>query len=339
MARVNLLTIHYGKCYGAVMQTYATCRLLEQTGHTVCVINLINPARKGCWRSRKYWSDCVREFQFWIFKKKHFSMLTNKAYSIKDINLPIADCTVVGSDQVWNRDITGCFDNTFYLDFVEGNNKVALSSSFGKEIWDEKYEYTEEVKQLLSQFKAISVRESTGVKIMEEVMGLNAVNLLDPTIGYGKFDSLVLNSKPLHQVFLFLLLKDTKAIEMANYIANELGVPLFKHTFISSRFKNGPRHWLTRIKNSDYIITDSFHGLALSLIFNKQFFVFCASKKKFTRLRSLLQFLSLEDRYIECIADFNQRKVSLLKPIDYVRVNRILKNEQERYRTFIQEFL
>ena len=47
MTKVNLLTIHYGKCYGAVMQTFATCRMLEQAGHTVRVINLINPSQKA----------------------------------------------------------------------------------------------------------------------------------------------------------------------------------------------------------------------------------------------------------------------------------------------------
>lgn len=118
MTKVNLLTIHYGKCYGAVMQTFATCRMLEQAGHTVRVINLINPSQKGNWKSIHYWMDCVREFQFWLFKKKYFSKLTNKAYSIKDINLPKSDVTVVGSDQVWNRDITGCFGNSFFLDFA-----------------------------------------------------------------------------------------------------------------------------------------------------------------------------------------------------------------------------
>lgn len=336
MAKINLLTIHYGKCYGAVMQTFATCRLLEREGHTVRVINIINPAQKGYWKNLQYWKDCVREFQFWLFKKKYFSKLTNKAYSIKDINLPIADYTIVGSDQVWNRDITGCFGKTFFLDFVKDEAKIAMSSSFGKECWDESEEYTLEVKQLLSQFKAISVREFTGVKIINEIMGLKAINLPDPTIGYGEFASLALNNKTLHQVFPFLLLSDSKAIEKANFIANELELPLFQHTFISSRFKNGPRAWLTRIKNSDYIITDSFHGLALSVIFNKQFFVFCASEKKFTRLYSLLQLLSLEDRYVESLEDFMQRKKSLLKPIDYNVVNSILKSEQERYREFIQ---
>ena len=337
MARINLLTIHYGKCYGAVMQTLATCKMLENAGHSVCVINLINPAQKGIWETFQFWKDGIREFQFWLFKKKNFSKLTSKGYSIQDIVLPPADVTVVGSDQVWNRDITGCFGATFYLDFSKETKKVALSSSFGKGRWDESKEYTEEIKDLLLQFSAISVREETGVEILNNVFSLKATHLLDPTLGYGQFDHLVLNNKHIHQVYPFLLLDDTGAKEKANHIANTLHLPLFKHTTISCRFKNGPRHWLTRIKNSDYIITDSFHGLAFSLIFNKQFFVFCASKQKFTRLRSLLKLLSLEDRYIESIEDFENRKDILLKPINYSHVNAVLKSEQEKYRMFIHD--
>lgn len=336
MARINLLTIHYGKCYGAVMQTFATCKMLEQAGHTVNVINLINPAQKGCWKRIQFWKDCVREFQFWLFKKKYFSKLTNKAYSMNDIIMPNADVTVVGSDQVWNRDITGCFGFSFYVDFVENQRKVAMSSSFGKEVWEEDEKYTAEVKRLLSEFSAISVREMTGLKILKDIMEIDAINLPDPTIGYGKFDDLVLNDKPIHQVFPFLLLDNAETEKKANHIAEALGLPLFKHTTRTSRFLNGPRHWLTRIKNSEYIITDSFHGLALSLIFNKQFFIFCASEKKFTRLVSLLKLISLEERFVKSIEDFENRKNILLKPINYIHVNEVLKNEQVRYKTFIQ---
>lgn len=337
MARVNLLTIHYGKCYGAVMQTYATCKLLEQAGHTVKVINLVNPCQKGKWKTMQYWKDCIREFQFWRFKKLYFSKLTSKAYAIKDIVLPPSDVTVVGSDQVWNRDITGCFGYAFYLDFVNGQKKVAISSSFGKEEWDESFEYTTKVKELLSQFSSVSVRETTGVEIAKGIMGLNAIRLVDPTLGYGHFDDLVLNTKPFHQVFSFLLLNDRKALDLVDHVSKELRLPLFKHCSVSCRLRNGPRHWLTRIKNSDFVITDSFHGLALSLIFKKQFFILCASEKKFTRLRSLLCLLSLEERYIESIEDFENRKDSLLVPIDYSQVNIVLRKEQERYQKFIRE--
>jgi len=321
------------------MQTYATCKLLEQQGHTVRVINIINPTQKGNWKRLRYWKDCIREFQFWLFKKRYFSKLTNKAYSIEGVNLPAADITVVGSDQVWNRDITGVFGNTFYLDYVHGQRKIALSSSFGKEKWNESEIYTQKVKDLLSQFDAISVRESTGVRIVNEVMGLEAINLVDPTLGYGNFNDLILNTISLHQVFPFIFLTDTSATEKARFIADQLGLPLFKHSRLSSKIFNGPRSWLTYIKNSDYIITDSFHGLALSIIFRKQFFVFCASESKFTRLKSLLQLLSLEYRYVESIEDFMNRRAELMQPIDYDAVNKKLELQRELYMNFIRENL
>lgn len=340
MTKVNLLTIHYGKCYGAVMQTYATCKLLEEAGYSVQVINLVSSAPKSFRKCISYILDIVREFQFWLFKKRYFSPLTNKASDIRDINLPEADITIVGSDQVWNRDITGIFGKTFFLDFVNKNQrKVALSSSFGKAIWDEPDDYTAEIRKQLSEFDCISIREASGVQIIKDVFGLNAINLQDPTIGYGQFDKLILNTKPKHQIFSFLLVPDTKAIETATHISTVLRLPLHKHNKFSRRFLNGPRNWLTNIKNSDYIITDSFHGLALSVIFNKQFFVFCASKSKFTRLESLLKLLGLENRYVDNAKDFDDRKDELIKPIDYTKVNIILKNEQHRYRSFIKSII
>ena len=339
MARINLLTIHYGQCYGAVMQTYATCRLLGQHGHTVRVINLINPKQKDNWKRLSFWKGCIREFQFWLFKKKYFSKLTNKSYSIDDIVLPEADITIVGSDQVWNRDITGEFGNTFFLDFVKGQKKIALSSSFGKSSWIEQEQYTSEIKALLSEFSVISVRESSGIKILKDIFNLNAYNLLDPTLGYAEFDDLVLNNKRNRQIFPFLLLNNAAAKERTTYIANELGLHVYKYNFFTSRFMNGPRYWITRIKNSEFIITDSFHGLAFSLIFNKQFFVFCASEAKFTRLKSLLELLSLEGRYVSSIDDFMLRKDELMKPIDYTYVNSVLKQHKEIWLKFINEYI
>lgn len=339
MAKVNLLTIHFGQCFGAVLQTYSTCCLLEQAGHSVVVINLIDPNQRGNYKRISYWKNSFREFQFWIFKKKYFSKLTNKAYTIQDISLPEADYTIVGSDQVWNRDITGGFGKTFFLDFVYKQPKIALSSSFGKSIWLEDQQYTTEVKELLKQFKVISVRENSGVDILHDIFNLRAINLPDPTIGYGKFDDLLLNNKPIRKIYPFLLVPNYKAMEIVTCISHELDMPILKLNKFKLKFCNGPRAWLTRIKNADYIITDSFHGLALSVIFNKQFYVLCADEKKFTRLKSLLQILSLDDRFILSCEDFIERKEMLTRPINYNKVNEILYNLKRSYSEFICRFI
>lgn len=100
---------------------------------------------------------------------------------------------------------------------------------------------------------------------------------------------------------------------------------------------SGPRRWLTNIRNSKYVITDSFHGLALSIIFHKNFFVFCADPKKFTRLQSLLELVGLENRYIKSEEDFLNRKNELLVPIDYKIVDYILRQKKDEFRKFIRD--
>lgn len=336
MAKINLLTIHYGRCYGAVMQTYATCKLLEEAGHDVCVINLIHPKLRKMYKKIGNMKQLVKEWQFYRFKKDFFSKMTAKTYSIKEQELPDADYTIVGSDQVWNRDITELFDKTFYLDFVpQGQKRVALCSSFGKAVWSEDEKYTNELKKEFEKFHAISIREKSGVDIMKNTFGIEATNLQDPTLSYGDFEELVLNRKEKNQIFTFLLNKSSEANAKAAFISKELLTPLYKNSRKNLYLLSGPRHWLTNILNSKYVITDSFHGLALSILFHKQFFVFCADPKKFTRLQSVLELLDLQDRFIQSKEDFANRKEQLMQPIDYKSVDVILKGEQEKSRNFI----
>lgn len=337
MAKINLLTIHWGMCYGAVMQTYGTCKLLEEAGHEVRVINIIHPKVKHKYSNPKKWIRLVREFQFWLFKKKNFSPLTKKVYSISEAPLPNADITIVGSDQVWNKMITGAFNKTYYLDFVPSNQKrIALSSSFGISDWNEPEEYTREISELFDQFDAISIREKSGVQIMKEVFNKAAINLLDPSLGYGKFEGFVKRTKNVNSIFTFMLNPSQEAKTCINKMASDLGTPLYCPNAFEKVFKTGPCNWLENIHNSKYVITDSFHGTALSILFHKPFFVFCANEKKFTRIESLLSLLGLTERYIKSYDDFIARKDSLLMPIDYMKVDKILDEERTKFKNFIR---
>lgn len=336
MAKINLLTIHWGKCYGAVMQTYATCQLLEKAGHEVCVINLIHPKIKEAYRNPRKWVDLYREFQFFIFKYKFFSKLSKKVYKVDYSKLPDADYYVVGSDQVWNKDITSPFYLDYYLSFVPNSKKrIALSSSFGKAEWNENYDLTKDIYAELMKFHAISIREDSGKEILSKTFDIQATQLLDPTLGYGQFESLLKHRKRKKQIFPFLFQNTKESKDIVTLCSEYLKIPIYRSTRFKSYFKNGPLDWLSNIANSDFIITDSFHGLALSLIFNKQFIVLCADLKKFTRLQSLLRLFNLEERFISSYSDLSLRKNILYKKIDYTTINEILKNEQHRYELFI----
>lgn len=334
--RINLLTIHYGKSYGAVMQTLATCKLLEQAGHEVCVINIVHPKTKNIYKKITNYKYIVKEFQFWLFKHKYYPKLTKKIYKIEKECLPDTDIYIVGSDQVWNRDITGIWELNFFLDFVPTEYKrIALSSSFGKYPWNEDDAYTQDVFNELKKFYKISVREKSGVEILQNTFHLNATNLIDPTLAYDEIKNLAYKTRSQKQIYAFLLNNSIEEKNIVNEIANTYKISIRKNTILDTYLFSGPRHWLTKIKNAEYVVTDSFHGLAFSIIFKKKFFILCADKNKFTRIDSLLNLLNLSERYIHSVEDFQTRHAQLEQNIDYSKVYEILTKEKRKFEQFI----
>ena len=160
MARINLLTIQWGESYGAILQTYATCKILEEQGHEVTIINLLNPAHVNRFkRIRTYLSfNIIKIIKFELFKRKYFPPRTKSMIVINPKLIPQADYIVVGSDQVWNREITKASALSFFLDFVPTSVKrISLASSFGKALWNESDQFTLKVKNEIQKFHAVSV--------------------------------------------------------------------------------------------------------------------------------------------------------------------------------------
>ncbi|MBO5172488.1 MAG: polysaccharide pyruvyl transferase family protein [Bacteroidaceae bacterium] len=337
MARIKLLTIHWGQSYGAVMQTYATSKLLEKYGHNVTVINIINPRLKWLYTKLRAFLCIIIGYQFLRFKKRYFPNLTSRRYSLKSTNLNDVDYVVVGSDQVWNRDITTPMDLQFFLKDC-CVKKVSLSSSFGKNVWTEDSEYTLQVKELLNSFDALSVREYSGKEILEKTFGIESTVLVDPTLAYGNFEDLVLDNNPKKHIYTFFVNQISNYEKIVNEISAQTGLDVFRHTKFSYYLKNGPRHWLTYIKNSSCVITDSFHGVAFSIIFKKDFYVLCGEANKFDRVLNLLSLLGLEDRYISSIEEYEKKKNSICE-INYEAVFHKLSVEQKRYGDFIQRYI
>lgn len=321
------------------MQTMATCKLLEEAGHTVNLINLIHPKIPRSYKRLTAWTYLLKDRQFLRFKKKYFSERTKMMFAIDNNKIPFADYTIVGSDQSWNRDITRPFALSYFLDFADEKSKrIALSASFGKDKWIEDTEYTKMVKNNLSKFRVISVRENSGVEILQNTFNINGIQVVDPTLAYNHFDELVTSSNPIHQVFCFMLGgENAYTHQIPADVAKTFGIVAHQPETMERRLKGGPLTWLHNMKNSEFIITDSFHGLAFCLMFHKQFIILCADINKFTRLRSLLQLVHLENRFASSVEDYQQRKNELLKPIDYAPIDEILTEERLKFKEFIKD--
>lgn len=335
MSKINLLTIHWGLSYGAIMQTYATCKLLEMCGHHVNVINIIHPRlRKFYTKLRSFLLLCM-DCQFSLFKHRYFSHLTHKMYYLDLNKIPKADYTVIGSDQVWNNEITSPIDLTYFINFPTPTKKISLASSFGIETWAGDQQYTAKIKTLLEQFHAISTREVSGEKILNNVFNVKSTVLIDPTLAYGNFAQLAYNTRPINKIFPFFINKNPENDAIVEHISKDMQIPIFKHNKFSFYLKNSPRHWITRIRNSQLIITNSFHGVAMSIVFKKEFIVLCSNPRQFTRIDNLLQLLNLRARFVSSINDFESRKAEINKPINYLEIDKVLMRERANYIDFI----
>ncbi len=337
MAKINLLTIHWGNCYGAVCQTYATCKVLENLGHDVTVINLVHPRVRKQYNNLSKLSYIPLDYSFYGFKKRYFSKMTKMMYCASPKEIPDAEYTIIGSDQVWNRDITTNLSLTYFLDFVKDSKRISLASSFGKSEWKESPEYTQSVKRELEKFTALSVRESSGVKICKEVFGLNATQVVDPTLGLCDFSEFVDGKPEKDEIFTFLFNPDDNTHQIVSRLSTLLGLPVSHSTRWKDRMCSSPKHWLNNIHNSKFIVTSSFHGLALSLIYHKPFVVLCADERKFTRLATLLELVGLSHRYVPSVEYLEQHKDMLVVPIDYSKVDVVLKQESDRFRKFLSD--
>lgn len=342
MAKVNLLTIHWGESYGAVLQTYATCKILRSLGHDVTIINLVDykfTARFKNWRTAFI---LKRILGFKWFKEKYLGRKTPLMYTIEEKKIPEADYTIVGSDQVWNRDITNKLGLFYFLPFAGESQRVSLSSSFSKSTWQEDEKYTEQVHKELSKFKALSVREQSGVRICEEVFGLKAKWLIDPTIALGDYKDLIGNVKYDGTVCSFRFRRGDLFSKCLSFIASEKGLPI-KYIRFFDKYDagqhvacNNPKRWLQEIAKSEFVITDSFHGVAFSILFHKQFITLPAIPERFERIESLLAMLGLSDRIVKSEAELEGKKDVLLTPIDYSLVDAIIAEKRQEYFDFVK---
>ena len=93
----------------------------------------------------------------------------------------------------------------------------------------------------------------------------------------------------------------------------------------------GPIDFISYIKNAEFVISNSFHGTAFSIIFEKQFAVVNRKEAINTRMRDLLSILKIENRLISENYNFN----NLINDVDYKEVNKYLRERLEVSKTYL----
>lgn len=360
--KIAVVTLHRVYNYGSALQAYATQRIFEKAGHEVQIVDYITPLRtkrrlywgggnsrsaikKLAYRVGKAGSIFLKEMTFGRFVNKNLN-LTKQYITAEDLEKdpPAADVYVTGSDQTWNSAYNGGVDRGFFLDFIpEDKKRIAFAASFGKEELDA--EEMQLTKRYLDRYSHLSVREDSAVEILRNLGRDDAVQVLDPTLQLTKEEWLPLASKRLiKEKYLILMLlynEDNHATEYARKLADEKGLKLVK---ISWEMKHpvgvdvlkthrSPADFLSLFYYADFVVTNSFHGLAFSVNLEKQFVV--VPRNEFnSRIDSLLRLCGLTDRLIHS-EDEAQSCANTM--IDYEKVKPLLEKEREKAERFVQE--
>lgn len=355
---VSLITIHVGNNFGSVLQTIASCKILEDMGLHVTVVNY-RPDRvsfknyvKGAFSSlpKLIWRIIFLPI---YLKNRHiynsylnkYCHLSRPIYSYQTFSecCPPADIYVTGSDQVWNSKHNEGFDNRYFFANIEGP-KIALSSSIGRTDIDDNEKAL--FKKYLSHYSSISVREESAVELLKSI-GISSTLLLDPTLLIRKSDwANYMSSRIVKDRYVLLYLpynivNKQIIIDSAIKIAKDhnLKIVTFSWTLTNQSYADktikfaNPGDFISLLYYADYIITNSFHGTAFSINLNKQFWVFQPSAFS-TRIESILNLTGLQDRMLtEKLTDND------VSEINYDKINAIIESERNKSMDFLKTAL
>ena len=254
------------------------------------------------------------------------------------------DVVIVGSDQVWRKQyINDQYYTSYFLDFVDSKKtkKIAYAASFGKDAW-EGDDDIHVISQLLKDFTAISVREKSGISICKNRFNIeNIEHVLDPTLLFNKdfylsqiiskYDTSSIKSGGFVTYVLDEEEKKKNIIEFVKEKTNLQNIHNLKGFKTSNKIYSVPE-WLFSFASADFIVTDSFHGMIFSIIFEKEFIVIGNKSRGLERFYSLLNLLGLKERLI---IDDNDLSEKAFNKINFADVNKILNLQKEHSLKFL----
>lgn len=336
---------------GAELQMFALYRYLKNRGTEVKVINYQPPAstqRIISWNKKNGFKNFLKSLIINYYKKKAILRYINfdKDYiektslckSLADVEkLPEADMYITGSDQVWNLEFD--IDDTYFLRGNLKGKKISYAASMGMDNPSK-----EKIVKLLDKtnhLDAISVREKTLQNVFENNGIINTHHVLDPVFLLEKQDYINMQIKPKYSkyVFVYCTARDSEVIKIARMLADKHGLKVIEMNRIKknkgvnvSISHVDPREFLGYINNAEFVVTNSFHCTAFSIVLNKQFFVKKLDKYN-SRIDSLLTLVKLNDT--RALADVNDKNIN--NYIDFNEVNRLLERERQNSRMFLDD--
>lgn len=338
---IKTITCHDVYNQGATLQAYALMKYLQNNGHEVEIINYKPDylSRYNLWLIGDKWKGkniLVRVLYlslkfpkrlmarkartpFEVFKRKYMC-ITRKYYTScnklkKDP--PYADVYIAGSDQIWNTLYENGRDPAFYLDFApEGSRRIAYAASFS--LPEVLPEYREFAKSMIQKLDFISVREVSGIGILNS-LGINKGNhVLDPVFLLDREEWENIAAEQFKEKYILtyevgpnpLIERIAMRIRQEKHlkiyaVQNHARTPYADTDYYPCR----PDKFLSLIKGAEVVLSNSFHATAFSIIFEKPFYVFERIDEDVNaRMLDLLVMCGLDKRIVRTEDDYSRIK-------------------------------
>jgi len=349
--KIALLNLPIDNNYGGNLQRYAVVKTLQDMGHDVEHVNLRFYYRLPWYNRPVYYAKRVLKKIFLrqdikifdtpqrLYEKKcsitdafykkyvpHTAVITDTKLLCKHTDY---DAFVVGSDQVWRKTIAAKNLPYFFFEHLRNINKpkVACAVSFGTDVNELTEDEISYYRNLYKQFTAVSVREKSGLTILEH-LGWDipkAIHLLDPTFmltktDYQKIISTSETKTSKGNLFCYILDMTQEKDDVIKNISLEKKLTPY---YVTLNDNVSIPQWLRSFNDAEFIITDSFHGLVFSIIFNKPFKLIRNEVRGNARFDSIIETFNLKDQ----------------SEINWIEINSIIEQYRNRFVNFLKRAL
>lgn len=366
--KIGIITIHFGINYGSALQAYSLSNYIRNMGEEVELINYI-PERYSIKRRYFYTSEknnflikcgylvAVAPSKFiynHIFNRflRLYTPLGKKINKYKKLKEEYDkyDLLITGSDQVWNSDYNEGLDRAYFLEFAgKKTKKISYAASCGKTEFS--FAELKKMKEYLDTFIGISVREEQALELLYNMGIDNVTHVLDPIFLFNRKEwEKCIKKRTISENYLFMYIldgDDKETVDIGVKIAKSLGLKTvlisYGHVWSGDNrvdyylIQKSPLDFIELMMHADYIVTNSFHGVAFSINFNKQFVAF-RRKHYNSRIDSIVKMVGLSERLIDIN---NDKKIveMMTKRIEYAVVNPKLEKYRDKSKTFLKDML
>lgn len=334
--KIGTITLHYQMNYGGLLQAYALQRVLQRLGHDSEIIDYRAPL---LYLKPRLFSGTTlkRSVKFWLGRSLPRPIVDSRIRWKKSIefvenHLPLSsspilddetlrnrpgdyDAYITGSDQVWNPAWYGDEAPAYRLSFVPSEKRrISYAASFGVDRFSEAQ--TQVFKPDLEKFDCISVREDNGVAIVRDICGKDANVVLDPTLLMDSHDWQDLFDRDIQDnnyILCYFIGQFHSVLPFLESMSERMNLPLVKvgRNYADSRVRRkmeikphaGPLEFLRLLAGCSWLVTNSFHGVALSVVLKKRFSVIANTSARraamSARIESILSKLQLNEAAVQ----------------------------------------